>query len=814
MALITAIRLELSAMFWRDLAYAWRQVRNRPLHFALISTTVGAGVCVAALVMFATYWILLRPLPYAAPQELLLITESNPALGIEQSPLSVDAYRELSLYGDLFAGLGAATSCVPFTHGEGERARELTCQMVTPSIFPMLGIKPHMGRLFRQEDAGVRAVMVSYAYWRQSMGGGAHVVGQTLMLSDSPYEVIGVLPAGFELLGSQTDIWAPMTVGAAAQGPLRRYLAVIARLPRNTTPARVAGVLDAMRTHQRPDATSVDGAWRLRMVGLHEALVRSVRPVLHVALASALVLLVVVCGNAYMLTAAARLSRRQELAVRLALGASPRSVARLLWAEVVLTTLLVAVVMAVFTIGASQLVFRVGPAFADVTRVEEIRVSTVWPALALMAGGLALAAAVVSLAILPWAGARSTQAGAPPSSALREAFLLGGQAAIAVTASCLAVTVVASALAIQRGNHGFLPSNLLTARMVLPLSIPRAQRVALVEQLLWRVRGLAGAEQAAVVRSLPLTAPFGARSWFSHDVGGAWDTAECERKDGRVSGRVSTLVKLVSTDYFATMRIPIRAGRDLTSVEFQQAAGVAVVSQQLVDRLALSVGEELTCEGGLMSGPVQVIGVAADAVDSLPASLPMPAVYVPYSREPLAAVAVAVRVRRDAGLTGETLRGAMQDVDARVPVVDIRTMEARIAAATVRQQAVGAVFAASAGAALLIAGAGAFGLARYTIGRRRRELMIRLALGGSRFAIWLVIVARVLVAGGAGALSGGFTALAAIAALRATLVGIVPPSIAIIAGGTCAVLVTLLLACLAVAKDAGAISASGIARHT
>jgi putative ABC transport system permease protein len=783
-----------------------RRLLRQPGHFVLMALSLALGATSVAIIGSAAYALLFKALPYRDADRLAIVWDANTRLSVDRMGLTSARYLSLLEDADVFSQAAAIANCVPLTMSDGVRLRELTCGMATPNLLDVLGVAPALGTGFAAGAiASVPAApsaLLSHSAWRDHFGADPSVVGRVVSLSAQRLAIVGVLPPGVEVLNSGTDVWVPLHVGPSARTFPARYLTVIARLKPGWTLGSVQSRLDVLDAGTDATRPAADRGWRHTVTRLDAEVTHTTRPAVWAATVGALLVVILVGTNGLFLNTARRLTRARELAVRQALGATARDLARLAWYDAAVVLLLAAGMGAVGFVFAGGLLAALVMALPDAPRVAELASSSSAAVpVAYVAAFLVAAGAYVAIS-RPWrAGAGPSihpgaDAHAPPPGDRSWRLAVIVEAAIAVTFVALTALLASSVDALVRTPVGFDPSHLLTGRLLLSnLDFDRPRRVLFVNELLARVRAMPGVSSAAVVRGLPMTSPFGHRAeWFGTALENSWETLLCRRtEDAGGHDVIPSTLRLVTPDYLRTMRVTLLSGRPLDDADYAAKTPVAVVSASLARHLwgKSSAGGRITCVG-TTTDTLDVVGIVGDVRDRRPGADARPTVYVMYPREALAAVGLVVRATTPPASLATALSATVRSIDARALLTDVRPMTDRIDSALARPTILSRVFAVFALLATGLALVGAYGVSRADVSRRRHELAIRLALGASTALVCRGLLRRACWLAGAGLAIGGWVALL-MSRLIASLLGGLEPmraaAVLLVAAGLVALVV-------------------------
>lgn len=776
--------------FLQDLRAATRALRARPGLTAVALLTLAIGIGANTAVFSLVHAVLLRALPYAHPAELYAVAVDRTDGARE--PLSIADYLDLAGGGVVASSAAYAEGGVSLA-GDGDPER-LTWTRAGAGFFHTLGVRPVLGRIFTAEEAaaGARVVVLTDALWRRRYAGDPRVLGRTLRLGDEPHEVIGVLPADYLGPSSRADLVVPFDLEHDRRRARRdnAFLRVVARVP-DAAPARAGlAALAARLAAEHPDTNARKRGFAL--TPLAEELVGRFRGLLGVLLAAVAVVQLVTCANLAGLLLAAAARRRRELGLRVALGASPRRLARQLLLESALLAVAGAALGVLLAGWGVELLAAVTP--AQLPRLREARLdgavlaftAAVTTATVLLVG---LAPARRAARAAPLGIALDDRAGPGPAAARARRVLVAAEVALSVTLLVVAGLLVRSFARLAAVDPGFQPARALTLRLSVPPSRygDRAAVVRFSSELRARLRALPGVVEAASIHALPLS---GVLSTVDFAVDGAPAPARAD---------VPQLhYRMVGPGSFTALGVPLVAGRDFTDGDGPEAPPVVIVNRRLAARHLAGrdpVGARLFLDdGGPAPRRVTVVGVAGDVRDGGLDSDVQPVAYVPLAQVPEPAVTYArnpfwvVRTTGTPAPLARAVVAAVHDVDPMMPASQLRTLEEQVATSLAPRLFNLRLVGAFATLALALAALGIGALTSALVTARRRELGVRLALGATSRALVAFALSDGLRPVVVGLAAGVAAALAAARLARGLLYGVGPGD-----PGTIALAVALLL---------------------
>jgi len=791
-------------MLVMDLRYAVRSLGKAPGFSALAVLVLAVGIGATSAIFSLIDGTLIRPLPFADPDRLLMLWEHPPGYARNRvSPLNFFDWSEQNHTFTSMAAVSGGGRTLTSTSGVAER---VPGQSVTTAFFDVLGIAPIAGRTFVADDAVPQpsVVVISERFWRSHLDGDPAAIGRVLRLDGQPFTLIGIVPASFQIL-FPAGIWTPFPPRRTPEQRRQHYLQVIARLRPNTTIDQARSDMDVVAQNIARISPETNKNWTVTIEPLRNAIVsgevRSTSLVLGGVVAFVLLM---ACANVANLLLARGIGRAREIAVRAALGASRGQIVRLLLSE----SVVLAAIGGAAGLALSWAALRVAPSVVPPGLLPEgiplrfdVRVTIFAAALTCLTG--------VLFGMAPaWHAARTP---------LRDTLSSGGRAATGAAGrlrSVLAIAEVAGAVLLVAGagllirtlasmtaaDPGYHADSVLTMSVSLPLSRYPDQTHALTffRRADAELTAIPGVQSVGFVDNLPLD------GW---DIGQPVEIVGDAPTDA--ASRRSAHYQITSPRYFETLGIQLAKGRAFTDRDVGTAPQVCIVNEEFVRRflqgrepLGTIVKVPNMAPGQAPSIPREIVGVIRQVAIGVGEKEKAAEIYVPMEQNVWYGSAIALKTAGQPATYAAAARAAIAKIDPDQPVTRMRTMDEVASEATQGPRFRATLVSTFATIALVLAAVGIFGVLTFSVRERTREFGVRVALGATTRDILRLVVRSGVKLAGTGVAIGLFAAALLTRTLASLLFGVTPLDPVTFVTAPAVLVATALAACVAPAMRA------------
>jgi putative ABC transport system permease protein len=797
------------ATLWQDLSYGARHLFRQPGFAVVAILTLAVGISANTAIFSVVNAVLLRPLPYDEPDQLVRVGGENLRTGKSMGSFSPQDFYDWRDRNNVFESIAAYDGWSPGLTGAGSPER-IEAARVSASFFSILRARPVLGRDFlagEDQPGNNFVVILNHSLWQRRFNSDPSIIGRQITLNAATYTVVGVMPEGFETprftrsILAEPELWAPFApnLNDWTRGG-RAVDAAVARLKPGVTLVQADAEMKAIARQLEEQYPETNASQGVSVASLHESLVGKARTALLVFLAAVAFVLLIACANVANLLLARAAARQKEIAIRTALGAARLRIIRQLLTESVLLAVLGGALGLLLTLWSTD--FLVAHAADAIPRLSEVR--TDWhvlgfTALVSLLTGIAFGMAPALQASQPdlnemlKEGGRSSGVGRR-SGRLRS-LLVVSEVAVSLVLLVGAGLLIKSFLRLEEIKPGFNPEHVLAMEMFLPgLKYPEDyQHIAFYEQVLERARAVPGVEAAGVVSVLPVSENYD-RIGFA--VEGEPATAPGEGPD---ADRY-----MISSGYFKALGIPLLSGSQFDEQDGTNAAPVVIINETLARRYwpnsdplgrRIRVGDERR--------PWRtIVGVVGDVKQyglDTPSTMQ---VYLPHQQSPSQQMVLVVRTTVEPQSLTAAVRNEIWAVDKDQPVYNIRTMEQLLSKSVAQRRFNMLLLGVFAAVALLLATVGLYGVISYSVAQRTHEIGIRMALGAQTRDVLRLVLGQGMMLTLTGVALGLGAAFALTRIMSSLLYGVSATDPATFGGVSLLLTVVALVACYVPARKA------------
>jgi putative ABC transport system permease protein len=769
-----------------DLLYSTRKLLKHPGFVITITLILALGIGANSTIFSVVNAVLIRPLPYEAPDRIVMIWETNQSKAVKRSVVSPANFLDWREQNHVFDHLVAFRFWYYTVTGAGDPERYQGAR-VSAGFFPLLGVSPEFGRNFGPEEEQVgrdHVVILSHALWQSRFGGDPNIIGQLLTIDGEPFTIIGILPASFHfirVLSAELELWMPIAFTPQQLMREDHSITVYGRLKQGVPLSQAQAEMDGITHRLEQEYPKTNSGWAAQVSNLHDQAIQPIRPTLLILMVVVGLVLLIACANVANLLLTRATARQKDIAIRLALGSSQLRLIRQLLLESLLLALLGGAAGLLLSYWGINVLNAILPE-NKVPHLEkfslDLRVLGFTLVVSLLVGVIVglipgLRASRLNLSDTLKEGGKALSEG-PRGRRLRNLFVIL-QVTLTVPLLISAGLMLRSSLLLQNIDRGINLKNVLTMQTSLPKAKYRTaqQTATFYRQVLQRIQTEPGVQSASAVNFLPLT-----------NLGDATSLTIEGGKPASPGEKITVSYRVIDQNYFRTMGIPLLRGRYFTEQDNDESHGVVMINQTMARRYwpdEYPVGRRLQPQFPAANVPwlpesgnnwLTIVGVVGDVKDDGLNDQTAAEIYLPYLQNPSSLMNLLVRSTSDPLRLIPRVRSQVLAVDGDQPVYNIKTMENVFSQSLAEPQVITSLLATFAAVALILAAIGVYGVMSYSVVQRTHELGVRMALGAQQRHVLRMIVGQGLKLVLVGVAIGVMTAFAVTRVISNLLFGV------------------------------------------
>ena len=756
-----------------DLRYGIRMLLKNPGFTFAALITLALGIASSTAIFSVIDGVLLHPLQYPDSEKIMVVLPTMRTTGAAGGAVAPANYIDWAAQNDVFTAMSASRG-EQFSLSDSDRPERVRGTMTTSNMFPLFGVAPMIGRTLLPSDEQPghnHVVVLSSELWARRYGSDRNIVGREISLNDEPHTVVGIMPPNYQPDG-YGELWVPSAFGIPTNSirpnvdphPIRgsNYLDVYARLKPGVTLEKARAEMDAIGRRLEQQYSDDNKDVGIRVTPLHEDLVGGIRPVLLLLFAAVGFLLFIGCANVANLLLARAATRAREISIRAAMGASRTRLIRQLLTESVLLALIGGAIGALLAAWAIPLLMAMAPpalrSFKEIGLNGQVLEFSL--GVSVVTGILfGLVPAISSSSANPAESLKQGERGSTGGGSRRRAFLIATEVGLSLVLLIGAGLMIKSFANVTKVDPGFSHDRLLIFNVGASAKADEAQQLQFYQQIVQQVATVPGVQDVAAISRLPFSGGNSSRT-FNRPGSTKIDQAD---------------IRIATSDYFQTMGMSLVRGRNFNQSDTKDSTRVTIINEECAKQVF--PGEDPIGQFVENFGPkdekLQVVGVVGNVRHLALETAPRPELYQPLGQGMWPSLFVVARTAPENPLTLlPAVQQAVWNVNKSIPLGNPRTMNEIIARTLLQKKFTMLLLSIFAGAALLLAAIGLYGVISYSVAQRTRELGIRIALGAQRSDVLRLILRQGMTFVAAGVIFGVAASLGLTRLIASLLYGI------------------------------------------
>lgn len=752
----------------RDLRHSLRSLFRKPVLTILAIVALALGIGANTAIFTIVNAVLLKPLPISDPARVVMVYEHQKGSADDRTMVSPGNFLDWKAQTSVFEAFSPAGYQYYNITGLGTPTSQLGVR-VNSEFFKIMDMRPYRGRVFQADEDEAeksKVVLVRHSFWMKYLGGDPAVVGRLLNLNGEPHTIIGIMPPGY-VYPNAAQLWVPAAFSPEEKAIRWRYLFTVGRLKPGVSIERAQRELATIASRLAQQYPDNNADWGVNVVSLREVVVGKTRTGILALMGTVALVLLIACANVASLLLARASQKSHEVSLRMALGASRSNIARPFLLEGILVALFGGALGLVLALVAKKSLLTV---LSTVPRQDEIvldwRVLALTLAISLATGVIAGLAPVFQTFRLDLVSAFKESRGRSGSGRTRSPLkaLLIAEVALTMIVLVAAALLLRSLSNLRSVDLGFNAQRMVMAPFALPSKTPRydtpAKQDAFFDEVLRRAKALPGVTSVGAINQAPLTWPATVSAVVLKDRPAPAKGQEPEAN-----------IRIVYSDYFETMQIPLLQGRLFTATDTATSPPVVLINRKMADQYwpgGKALGQRLT----LMEKDWEVIGVVGDVRERGITEDITPSIYTTLPQNHIDDLAFMVRSKGDPRSYVESVRKAIWDLDRELPLDELRTWDDHLARNLEEPRSKAVLLGMFALLALLLAALGIYGIFAFSVSERTNEIGVRAALGAQRSRIFQLVAGQGILLALIGIVVGAAISLAASRFLASLLFGV------------------------------------------